>query len=84
MGLPAAISGHQSYFYWGPRGYSGECMIILDDTPDQLGEFYEHIEKAGTVSHPLSMPNEHFDVYVCRGPKFGTLTKLWPQIKRWN
>jgi hypothetical protein len=84
MGLPAAISGHQSYFYWGPRGYSGECMIVLDDTPDQLGEFYEHIEKAGTVSHPLSMPNEHFDVYVCRGPKFGTLTKLWPQIKRWN
>jgi dolichyl-phosphate-mannose-protein mannosyltransferase len=22
-GLPPAISGHQSYFYWGPRGYTG-------------------------------------------------------------
>src|SRR5204863_916669 len=26
--LPPAISGHQNYFFWGPRGYTGECMII--------------------------------------------------------
>jgi hypothetical protein len=84
MGLPAAISGHQSYFYWGPRGYSGECMIVLDDTPEQLGELYRDVEKVGSVYHPLSMPYQHFDVYVCRGAKFGTLEKLWPQLKRWN
>ena len=23
MGLPPAISGHQNYYYWGPRGYTG-------------------------------------------------------------
>jgi hypothetical protein len=84
MGLPAAISGHQSYYYWGPRGYSGECMIVLDDTPERLGEFYRDVEKVGTVSHPLSMPYQHFDVYLCHGAKFGTLEKVWPRIKRWN
>ena len=26
MGLPPAISGHQNYFYWGPRGFTGACM----------------------------------------------------------
>ena len=27
------LSGHQTWFLWGPRGYSGNCMIVLDDTP---------------------------------------------------
>jgi len=30
------------------------------------------------------MPYEHFDVYVCRKPKFGALEKIWPQLKRWG
>lgn len=84
MGLPPAISGHQSYFYWGPRGYSGECMIVLDDRPERLAELFEDVEKVGTVYHPLSMPYQHFDVYLCRKPKFGTLEQLWPKIKHWN
>jgi Dolichyl-phosphate-mannose-protein mannosyltransferase len=84
MGLPPAISGHQSYFYWGPRGYSGECMIVMDDSAERLGELYREVEKVGTVYHPLSMPYQHFDVYLCRGAKFGTLEKVWPELKRWN
>jgi len=84
MGLPNAISGHQSYFYWGPRGYTGECMIIMADRTSRLRELFESVEFAGTVYHPLSMPYEHFDVYVCRKPKFGTLEEIWPKLKRWG
>jgi hypothetical protein len=28
------------------------------------------------------MPYQHFDIYICRKPKFGTLEELWPQVKR--
>lgn len=84
MGLPPAISGHQNYFYWGPRGYTGECMIVMADRPGRLAELFESVEKVGTVYHPLSMPYNHFDVYLCRGSKFGTLEQLWPKIKHWN
>jgi hypothetical protein len=28
-GLPKAISGHQNYWYWGPRNYTGESVIII-------------------------------------------------------
>jgi len=84
MGLPPAISGHQSYFYWGPRGFTGACMIVMDDTPQQLGRLYGRVEKVGTVYHPLSMPYEHFDVYLCREPKFGTLEKVWEKVKKWG
>jgi hypothetical protein len=84
LGLPAAISGHQNYFYWGPRGYAGQCMIVMDDNPDRLHELFDSVEFAGHVDHPLSMPYEHFDVYICRKPKFGSLQQLWPQVKRWG
>ena len=84
MGLPPAISGHQNYFYWGPHGFSGECMIVMDERPERLGQLYERVEKVGTVYHPLSMPYQHFDVYLCRGAKFGSLEKSWGKLKHWN
>jgi len=84
LGLPAAISGHQNYFYWGPRGYTGECMIVMADRRERLEELFGSVEFAGHVEHPLSMPYEHFDVYVCRKPKFESLEAVWPKIKRWG
>ena len=84
LGLPPAISGHQNYFYWGPRSYSGGCMIVMDDRPERLRELFADVQFAGHVEHPLSMPYEHFDVYVCRRPKFGTLEKVWTRIKHWG
>jgi hypothetical protein len=84
MGLPNAISGHQSYFYWGPHGYTGECVIVMEDTQKRLEELFGSVEQVGTVYHPLSMPYEHFDVFLCRKPKFGTLQEIWPKVKNWD
>ena len=82
-GLPKAISAHQNYFFWGPRDYTGESMIILDDRPERLAELFDHFEKVAHVEHPYSMPYQHFDVFYCRGMK-GTLQDLWPRIKKWD
>lgn len=83
MSLPSAISGHQSYFYWGPRNYTGECMIVMDDTPDRLSKLFDSWEKVATVYHPYSMPYQHFDVYLCRGLHW-PLAKIWPRLKNWD
>jgi hypothetical protein len=83
-GLPRSLSGHQTWFLWGPRGYSGKCMIVLDDTPERLGELFEHVEYVGTsADNPYALERE-IAVYICRGPKFGTLAELWPQVKKWR
>ena len=82
-GLPKAISGHQNYFLWGPRGYTGESMIVMDDRRERLEQRFQSVEKVGTVYHPYSMPYEHFDVFYCRGLK-QPLSQLWPQVKNWN
>ena len=82
-GLPPAVSGHQNYFLWGSRGYTGESMIVLDDSEEKLKELFTSVQKAGHVEHPYSMPYNHFDVFYCRG-MHPPLSELWPQLKKWD
>jgi hypothetical protein len=83
LGLPPAISGHLSYFLWGPRGYTGDVMIVMDDDRETLERLFRSVELAGHVDHPYSMPYQHFDVFVCRGPR-QSLAALWPRLKRYG
>jgi hypothetical protein len=83
-GLPSSLSGHQTWFLWGPRGYSGNCMIVLDDSRERLEELWEHVEYVGTSADNPYALEKQIDVFLCRGAKFGALVQLWPQIKRWR
>jgi hypothetical protein len=82
-GLPKAISGHQSYYLWGPRGYTGESMIVMGDRQEVLQKLFAEVEKVGRVDHPYSMPDQHFDVFYCRGLKW-SLNEFWPNLKKWE
>jgi hypothetical protein len=83
-GLPSALSGHQTYWLWGPRGYSGNCLVVLGDSRERLEELFEHVEYVGTsADNPYALEKE-IAVYICRGAKFGTLEKIWPQLKKWR
>ncbi len=83
-GLPPALSGHQTYFLWGPRGYSGQCLIVLDDRKATLDRLFEHVEYVGSsADNPYALERE-VPVFLCRGPKFGSLAQLWPQLKKWR
>jgi hypothetical protein len=83
-GLPKSLSGHQTWFLWGPRGYSGGCMIVLDDSRERLEQLWEHVDYVGnSADNPYALEKQ-IDVFICRGAKFGTLTQLWPMVKRWR
>jgi 4-amino-4-deoxy-L-arabinose transferase-like glycosyltransferase len=82
-GLPPAISGHQSYFLWGPRGYTGESVIVMDGRQTDLESRFAEVQNVASVYHPYSMPYEHFDVFYCRGLK-RPLEEIWPQVKNWD
>jgi hypothetical protein len=82
-GLPPAISGHQTYFLWGPRNYTGASVIVLAGKRSDLERQFASVEKVARVEHPYSMPYEHFDVYYCRGLK-QPLKDLWRQVKNWD
>ncbi len=82
-GLPAAISGHQSYFYWGPRDYTGESILVMDTNKQFMDSVCTSSEKVARVDDPYSMPYEHFDVFYCHGLKW-PLKEYWPKVKNWN
>ena len=82
-GLPQAISGHQNYYLWGPRDYTGESMIVMQGRQDELEKLFPVVRKVARVEHPYSMPHNHFDVFYCRGLRL-PLKQLWPRVKSWN
>ena len=84
LGLPPAISGHQNYFLWGPRDYSGESMLILDDRADDERAQFETVTDLGPVSSSIwAMPWEQsLHLFHCRGLK-RPLREFWPATKHW-
>jgi hypothetical protein len=83
-GLPKSLSGHQTWFLWGPRGYSGNCLIVLDDRKDVLETFWRNVEYVGASHDNPYALEKNIDVFICRGSKFGSLADLWPKLKRWR
>ena len=81
LGLPKAISGHNSYYDWGPRNYSGGCVILFGDRSAELKDLFGDVQQVATISNPLSMPVEReLAVYLCRKPR-APLAELWPHFK---
>jgi hypothetical protein len=82
-GLPQAISGHQSYWVWGPGSYTGESIIVMDGSRQDLEGQCASVQDMARVDHPYSMPYEHFDIFHCVGLKT-PLPELWPKLKHWD
>jgi hypothetical protein len=83
-GLPPTLSGHQTWFLWGPRGNSGNCMIVLDDSREVLEGLWEHVDYVGTSADNPYALEKQIDFFICKGKKFGSLAQLWPELKRWR
>ncbi|HVB34710.1 MAG TPA: glycosyltransferase family 39 protein [Patescibacteria group bacterium] len=80
-GLPRAISGHNNYYLWGPRGYSGACVIAIGVAASQLHELFGQVKLETLVMNRYSMPVEnHLPIYLCGDPK-AALTKMWPKLR---
>jgi hypothetical protein len=82
-GLPRAISAHQSHYFWGPQGYTGEVLIVLQDRRERMEEACTSVERAGEHFHPWGMAEENGPIFVCRGLKW-PLAEVWPKLKKWN
>src|SRR6266480_4644871 len=84
LGLPPAISGHQNYFLWGPRDWTGEVILVLDTNDEDERELFGSVEDLGqVVSSPWAMPFERrMHVFLCRDLKI-SVRELWPRVKKW-
>jgi hypothetical protein len=82
-GLPSSISAHQNYYYWGPREYTGESVILLGWSL-QSGQHWCGSVDVGPRNAPYyGMGWEQYDVLICHDFKM-PLSQAWPRLKVWN
>lgn len=82
-GLPKAISGHQNYFLWGPRHYTGDIVILLGGLEREAREQFESVTVAATLQNPYAYRYENRPILLCRGLKWNLQTE-WSRVKNWR
>ena len=78
-GLPHAVSGHLTYYLWGP-GYSWDVMIMVTGQTNNMSVFYNQCELAKKGNRISGIPAEQEYIYVCREPKVSA-EKIWSSAK---
>jgi Dolichyl-phosphate-mannose-protein mannosyltransferase len=82
-GLPKAISGHQNYFLWGPRNYTGEIVIVVGDAEEDARDDFDSLTVAATFESPYAFWYETQPILLGRGLKWNLQTG-WPRVKNWR
>jgi hypothetical protein len=83
-GLPKAISTANNYGIWGPRGYTGESLILMDeDSPEKYVNHCKSFRMVASPNNPYARPDENRPIYHCVGLT-PDLQSLWPNVKPWK
>ena len=85
-GLPQAISGHNSYWWWGPAAARNGATTIAVDLPRHyLLTIFSQVQPAGTVSTPYGVWTEERGdpIFICRGQK-ETWAQAWPAARHYG
>lgn len=81
MPLPPAISGHNTYFLWGPGACTGDVLLILGSARDRLLADFASVELGATHRCTDCMPYESVKpVWIARG-LLVPLSEAWPTVK---
>jgi hypothetical protein len=81
--LPKSISAHQNYYFWGPRDYTGERVILLEWSMKDAQYWCGSVEEGPRVAPYYGMGWEHYDILVCHDFKV-PLSEAWPKLKTWD
>jgi hypothetical protein len=78
-GLPHAVSGHLTYYLWGP-GYSWDVMLIITTKTNSMSMFFDECEMKKAVHLTYDVQNRAPYIFVCRKPKVSA-EAIWSTAK---
>jgi hypothetical protein len=80
LGLPHAISGHNSYWLWGPGNLDPRVLIVIGGDREDNAAVFDSLEVIGRVESRYSMPYERVEVSIGRGLKLPE-RELWSMVR---
>ncbi|HVA37912.1 MAG TPA: glycosyltransferase family 39 protein [Candidatus Dormibacteraeota bacterium] len=82
-GLPAVISGQNTFYLWGTHGYDGSSMIAVGAMQTEiLRRSFRHVRLVATYGNAYKWVVEGpTPIYLCSDP-VAPLPELWPRF-RW-
>lgn len=82
--LPRVVSGHNSYYLWGPGSQEPEVVIIVGGRMDDHLRVFEVVELAAVSTCEYCMPYEnHLPIFVGRKMK-KPVQEVWPATKNYS
>jgi len=84
-GLPSAISGHLTYYFWKPAHVQDSTVIAVGFSESFLRTLFRDVRPSGTLTNSLGVHNEAFGrpIAVCRDP-ITPLDQVWPRLKNFQ
>ena len=89
-GLPTAVSGDNSEWWWGPGNPHATTIVAVAPGPVDDGtgygfyllRFFTFVRVAVTLSNPYGLHNQEWGghVYICTGPR-QPWAQIWPQLR---
>jgi 4-amino-4-deoxy-L-arabinose transferase-like glycosyltransferase len=84
LGLPPALSGHNSYWLWGPRGHDGSVLLRVNASLERYQRLCQSAEIVGRFGAPYVMPFENnAPIILCRGLR-PALQSMWSEFKHYE
>jgi hypothetical protein len=82
--LPPVISGHNTFWLWGP-GHASDTTVLYVDAAGQLKPYFASCRQLAVYNPPDQVKNNWNDlaIGVCTGPT-GSWKTLWPHMKHYN
>jgi hypothetical protein len=81
--LPPAISRHNTFWLWGPRGWDGSVAIVVNQNQSGLAGQFRSFERVGTVRASFAMPEQDGSpVWIARGLD-RPVAQFWAEGKRY-
>jgi Dolichyl-phosphate-mannose-protein mannosyltransferase len=85
-GLPHAISGHNSYWWWGPSNATdGATTIAVNFSRKYLTTIFSTVTPAGTVDtgHGVWTEERGAPIWICRNQKI-SWARAWPDARHYG
>ena len=91
-GLPQAVSGHNTYWWWGPGNPHATTVLAVMPGPVDGGgdaaylrQSFTSVRAVATLSNPYRIHNQEFDghVYLCTGPRH-PWGQMWPRLRSYS